>query len=226
MQLGLQYILWCQQKRFFKAGKWHVWRNLQYFFGCCVVCEHYCWKIEQTDFEHFFSYHWHEAFFVLNGLIGSSKNVIVIFLVSEYWTSTWVYQCLNEGLSFLFKWQLLHPKYVAAIDFSSFLLHLKKEKYEFMVVISNISPSMVVDTNCVVSWVSGTAKTSVKSPVSFISVPYFSSVQINVVMIFHLLYCYIMEHVCMVVFYLVRKILPQYHSDWSCRVKQGTVHKS
>ena len=50
--------------------------------------------------EHFFSYHWHEAFFVLNGLIGSSKNAIVIFLFSEYWTSTWVYQCLNEGLGF------------------------------------------------------------------------------------------------------------------------------
>ena len=176
------YTVMSTKTFFWKAGKWHVWSNLQYFFGCCVVCEHYCWKIEQTDFEHFFSYHWHEAFFVLNGLIGSSKNVIVIFLVSEYWTSTWVYQCLNEGLSFWFKWQLLHSKYVAAIDCSSFLLHLKQEKYEFMVVISNISPSMVVDTNCVVSWVSGAAKTLVKSfEVYIYSIP--SSVQTNVVLI-------------------------------------------
>jgi len=50
------------------------------------------------------------------------------------------------------------------VDCYSFLLHLKQEKDELMVVIpNNYSPWMVVVTNCVVSWVSGTAKTSVES---------------------------------------------------------------
>ena len=177
MQLGLQYILWCQQKRFLKSREVTCLKqsSVLLWMLCCL------WTLLLEDWTN-----WLWAFlqlsFVLNGLRGSSKNVIVIFLVSEYWTSTWVYQCLNEGLSFWFKWQLLHSKYVAAIDCSSFLLHLKQEKYEFMVVISNISPSMVVDTNCVVSWVSGAAKTLVKSfELYFYSIP--SSVQTNVVLI-------------------------------------------
>ena len=89
-------------------------------------------------------------------LIGSSNSVSVIFFSSENCTSTWGYQFLDAGLSLCLKWQLLHSKYTAAVDCSSFFLHLKQEKYKLMEVIPNISPSMVVDTYCVVSWVSAT----------------------------------------------------------------------
>lgn len=57
------------KKMFFlrKAGKLHVLRNLQYYFGCCVICQLHCFKIEQNVYEHFLSYCCHKAFFVLNG---------------------------------------------------------------------------------------------------------------------------------------------------------------
>jgi len=77
-------------------------------------------------------------------LISSSNSVSVIFFSSENCTSIWPYQCWDAGLSFCLKWQLLHSKYAAAVDCSSFFLHLKQEKYELMEVIPNISPSMVV----------------------------------------------------------------------------------
>ena len=84
----------------------------------------------------------------LNKLSKSISSVVVgmrHFLFGKYLLNILRKKC------FCFKWQLLHSKYVAAVDCSSFLLHLKKEKCEFMVVIPNIYPSMVVGTNCVVS---------------------------------------------------------------------------